>query len=206
MTILRITCSPRGSASASHRLSQHIVDRLLRSRGGHGLPVVEIDANQLPHVDPAYAAALSSPIDPPADVCAHGSLRRSDELIQALREATYVVIATPMHNYTVPSSLKTWIDHVVRVRHTFHITPQGKVGTLADRPVFVTIASGGEFSGEPARQPDFLTPYLTAVLATIGLKDVRFFPAEGTARSPELAAAAHARAEARIAQEMARAA
>jgi len=188
VTILRILCSPRGSASASHRLSQHLVDQLVRSRGGQGLPVIDIDATRLPHVDAAYAAALCAPADPPPDACAHGTLRQSDELIQALRDARYVVIATPMHNYTVPSALKAWIDHVVRVRHTFQITPQGKIGTLADRPVFVAIASGGEFTGEAARQPDFLTPYLKAVLGTIGLHDVRFHSAQGTARGARAAA------------------
>jgi hypothetical protein len=69
--------------------------------------------------------------------------------------ADVVVIGTPMHNLTVPAALKAWIDHVVRARRTFTISAAGKVGTLRDRPVFVAIASGGRFSGERARQPDF---------------------------------------------------
>jgi hypothetical protein len=51
-------------------------------------------------------------------------------------------------------------------RRTFTIGAGGKVGMHEDRPVFVAIASGGRFSGEQARQPDFLTPYLTTILAT----------------------------------------
>ncbi|KWV56558.1 hypothetical protein AS026_33930 [Rhizobium altiplani] len=46
---------------------------------------------------------------------------------------------------------------------------------LEDRPVFVAIASGGRLSGEQARQRDFLTPYLTTILATVGLRDLSFF-------------------------------
>ena len=124
-----------------------------------------------------------------------GSLHASGALIRMLENASHVVLATPMHNFTVPSALKAWLDLVVRVRNTFHITPQGKVGLLADRPVFVAISSGGAFSGEEARQPDFLTPYLRHVLATIGLKQVTFVSVEGTARGPELLALARARAE-----------
>ena len=104
----------------------------------------------------------------------------SEELIRELESADFVVIGTPMHNLTVPSALKAWIDHVVRARRTFNVTPAGKVGTLRDRPVFVAIASGGRFSGERARQPDFLTPYLKAILGMIGLHDLTFFSVQGT--------------------------
>ena len=88
-----------------------------------------------------------------------------------------------MHNLTVPSSLKAWIDHVVRARRTFNVTAAGKVGLLRDRPVLVAVASGGRFSGERARQPDFLTPYLKAVLAMIGLNDLTFFSIQATGSS-----------------------
>jgi FMN-dependent NADH-azoreductase len=81
----------------------------------------------------------------------------SEELIRELESSDFVVISTPMHNLTVPSTLKAWLDHVIRARRTFNIGREGKVGTLRDRPVFVAIASGGRFSGERARQPDFLT-------------------------------------------------
>ena len=102
-------------------------------------------------------------------------MSRSEELIQELESSDFVVIGTPMHNFTVPSALKAWIDHIVRVRRTFNVTTEGKVGTLRDRPVFVAVSSGGRFSGERARQPDFLTPYLKAILGTIGLHDLTFF-------------------------------
>lgn len=195
MSILRIRCSPRGLDSESYRLSQRIVDRLARSVPDGGLEVVEFDATTLTHADSDYAAALAAPADPAADVLGRGSLHASGALIRMLENASHVVLATPMHNFTVPSALKAWLDLVVRVRNTFHITPQGKVGLLADRPVFVAISSGGTFSGEEARQPDFLTPYLRHVLATIGLKQVTFVSVEGTARGPAYLAAARKQAE-----------
>ncbi len=65
-------------------------------------------------------------------------------------------------------------------RRTFTIGAGGKVGMHEDRPVFVAIASGGRFSGKQARQPDFLTPYLTTILATVELRDLTFFSVQGT--------------------------
>ncbi|SAK94284.1 NAD(P)H dehydrogenase (quinone) [Caballeronia glebae] len=60
-------------------------------------------------------------------------------------------------------------------------TPTGKVGLLPDRPVFVGIASGGVFLGQRANQPDFLTPYLTAIFDCIGFKSVHYLPLQATA-------------------------
>ena len=86
-----------------------------------------------------------------------------------------------MHNLSVPSVLKAWIDQILRAGRTFMSTPAGKVGMLCDRPVFIGIASGGVFTGERANQPDFLTPYLSVVLGSIGLKTLQFFPLQATA-------------------------
>ncbi|WP_286896337.1 FMN-dependent NADH-azoreductase [Achromobacter sp. UBA2119] len=198
MSILRIRCSPRGLESESYRLSQQIIDRLTRTGPAGGLDVVEFDATTLTHADGDYAAVLAARDEPAVDGLENGSLLASGDLIRMLDEASHIVLATPMHNFTVPSSLKAWLDHVVRVRHTFHITPQGKVGLLADRPVYVAISSGGAFSGEEARQPDFLTPYLRHVLATIGLTQLTFVAVEGTARGPEWLEVARARAESAV--------
>src|SRR5690606_26935747 len=118
MSILRITCSPRGAASESHRLAQAIIGRIACADAAAAESVVEVDAGRLPHVAPDYAAALCAAADPAGPVAERGSLGLSSRLIASLAQADYVVIATPMHNFTVPSALKAWIDHVVRVRHT----------------------------------------------------------------------------------------
>jgi FMN-dependent NADH-azoreductase len=106
-----------------------------------------------------------------------------------------VVIGTPLHNFTVPSALKAWIDHIVRIRRTFNKSAVGYVGTLRDRPVFVAVSSGGRYSGTRARQPDFLTPYLKAILGIIGLHDLTFFSIEGSAFGPQAVAEARTRTD-----------
>ncbi|WP_245274023.1 FMN-dependent NADH-azoreductase [Rhizobium leguminosarum] len=158
-TILHVCCSPRGQTAESYRLSQAIIGFLLRREPGATVVERVIGNGTIAHVDAAYAISQASA----ADVSREGSMALSEELIRELEAADFVVIGTPMHNLTVPSALKAWIDHVVRARRTFTIGPAGKVGTLRDRPVFIAIASGGRFSGERARQPDFLTPYLKAI-------------------------------------------
>lgn len=190
-TILHLTCSPRGEAAQSSRLSRRVIDALCRRHPGSTIVTRAIGGGEIAHIDEDYAISLASP----ADVSQAGSMALSDQLILELESADIVVIGTPMHNFTVPAALKGWIDHVVRARRTLAVTPEGKFGLLSDRPVFVAIASGGRFSGPRARQPDFLTPYLRTVLGVIGLHDVTFFAVEGTAMGPEAAARAWTEAD-----------
>ena len=195
MNILHVTSSPRGAAAESSRLSRKILDLLLEIDPAAAVVERPIGEVPIPHVDANYAAAQHSPT---AEAGSQGSLALSEILVRELESADAVVIGTPMHNLSAPSTLKAWIDHVVRARRTFDMTPAGKLGTLRDRPVLVAVSSGGIFSGERARQPDYLTPYLRLVLGTIGLKDVTFFSVEGTARDPASVAEAREAAEAMV--------
>ena len=190
-TILHISCSPRGQAAESHRLSQAIVGFLLEAHPDAVVVDRVLGGAEIPVIDADYAVSQGGS----ADVSEVGSMARSEVLVRELETADIVVIGTPMHNYTVPAALKAWIDHVVRARRTFNVTPAGKVGLLSDRPVFVAVASGGKFSGERARQPDFLTPYLQAILGMIGLHDLRFFSVQGTGAGAEAIAEARVKAD-----------
>ena len=192
MEILHVSCSPRGRAAESYRLSRKIIDLLLRSEPAATVVDRVIGEGLMPHIDAGYALAQHSPM---ARVPHEGTIARSEALIRELERSDVVVIGTPMHNLTVPSALKAWIDHVVRARRTFHVTREGKLGTLRDRPVFVAVSSGGIFSGERARQPDFLTAYLKTILGSIGLRDLTFFSVEGTGYGPDAVAEARDRTD-----------
>jgi FMN-dependent NADH-azoreductase len=178
MNILHIDVSPR-QESHSRQLSAAIVEKLLEVAPGASVSRRDLGADPLPHAPADYAVALSSPATlaaPPK-----GALDRSEALIQEVEAADVIVIGTPMHNFTIPSVLKAWIDQILRVGRTMKSTPAGKVGMLRDRPVFIGVASGGVFSGELANQPDFLTPYLSLALNSIGLKTLQFLPLQATA-------------------------
>ena len=181
MKILHISCSPRGQFSESYRLSRKIIEFLRVKEPSAVLTNRVIGGGAIAHIDASYASALGATESSFAEAFPMGSMSRSEELIQELECSDYLVIGTPMHNFTVPSALKAWIDHVVRVRRTFNSTKEGYVGRLRDRPVFVAVSSGGKYSAERARQPDFLTAYLRAILGIIGLHNLTVFSIEGTA-------------------------
>ncbi len=178
MIILHIDCSPRPE-SFSRQLSWDLVKKLVERWPGATIVRRDLGSNPLPHALPEYATTLSSPTTLAAPIS--GSLELSETLIGEVESADAIVIGTPMHNLTVPSVFKAWIDQILRANRTFKSTPAGKVGLLSDRPVFVGIASGGTFFGDHANQPDFLTTYLTVVLGMIGLRTIQFLPIQATA-------------------------
>ena len=192
--ILHITCSARAEESQSTRFSYRIVDRLQPAE----VTLRDLAWAPLPHVDGAYAHALAGRPLQDRDMSPLDTLARSDELIAELDAAHAVVIGLPMHNYTIPSCLKAWVDHVLRIGHTFAHSPEGKRGLLRDRPVYIAVASGGFFTGPKANQPDFVTPYLQAALNTIGLHTLHFLPLQGMVFGPERVAQAWGEATAAL--------
>jgi FMN-dependent NADH-azoreductase len=167
-TLLHISASPRTAASQSRRAGQLFLDRL-RAAGWDAVVVRRDLADPpLPHPGGRFAEAslmLAAERGPAQDA----ALALSETLIGELEAADLVLIDTPMHNFTAPSTLKAWIDHVVRPRRTFGFSPAGKVGLLPDRPVLVLVACGGAFEPDRGAQADFLGPYLEYTLGTIGL-------------------------------------
>ena len=187
-TVLQILVSPR-PASFSRRIARGITARIVASAPAARVIERDLAADPPPHPEIDLYEAILSPIaDDPR-------FALSERLIAELEAADIVVIGTPMNNFTVPSTLKAWIDHIVRIRRTFRSTPEGKIGTLHDRPVVVVTAHGGYCGDTPPGQPDFLTPYLRAIFATIGINSIEFLPLEGLSRGPDAVARALDRAD-----------
>lgn len=168
MPALLLNSSPHSEASHGFRLAREMIETL-------GMQHVERDlvANPLPPISMNYATAVTSGTSPA------GVFDGSEQVIREIEDTDLLVISTPMHNFTVPAALKLWIDHLLRINRTFKATPAGKVGMMRDRPTFVLVGSGGFHSGERARQPDFLTPYVRYALESIGIHNVNFILMQG---------------------------
>ncbi|HJU15751.1 MAG TPA: NAD(P)H-dependent oxidoreductase [Stellaceae bacterium] len=195
-TILQILVSPR-PASFSRRVARDVTTRIAALRPGAHIIERDLAAEPPPHPEILLYEAILSPTaaeDP--------RFALSERLIAELEAADFVVIGTPMNNFTVPSTLKAWIDHIVRIRRTFHSAPEGKIGLLRDRPLIVVSAHGGYCGDTPPAQPDFLTPYLRAIFATIGIHSVDFLRLEGVTRGPEAVARALDQASTWIARRL----
>jgi len=181
--ILLLNCGPHSDASHGYRLAKET----LAASGISDAHITERDLVQtpLPVIGRDYALAITS--NAAHDV---SELQWSEQLIAELEQHDVLFIVTPMHNFTIPATLKLWLDHVIRIHRSFAATPQGKVGLIKDRPTLVLVSSGGFFAGERAKQTDFLTPYLRYALASIGINNIHFYPLQGLVFGPDAVAQA----------------
>lgn len=87
-----------------------------------------------------------------------------------------------MYNFAVPAALKAWIDHVVRAGKTFRYTASGTPeGLLAGKKALAIIASGGRYKDPGLVALDHELPYLRFIFGFMGITDVQFIQAGGTA-------------------------
>lgn len=176
--VLVIEASPRGNQSATRQVAQAIVERIKTKYKEVAVKTRDLSANPLPHLDPARLSAFYSD---PKDHTENDkrAIKDSDDAIAELFEADTIVISAPMWNFSVPSVLKSWIDHVSRAQKTFRYSASGPEGLLTGKKVYLSIASGGIYSDGPMKAMDFVDPYLRAVFSFLGMKDVTTVRAEG---------------------------
>ena len=185
MNILHITSSSRGSASYSNRVAAQVLDALRARNPGATVTLRDLARDPLPHIDDDFVAATRSP-DGPQTARQRALLAQSDALVDELIAADVIVIAAPMINFTIPSTLKTWIDHVARAGRTFSYSAAGPKGLVTGKQVILVAARGGVYA-DAGQALDFQLPYLKSVLGFLGMTDVTVLEVEGTAFGPDAA-------------------
>lgn len=195
-TLLLIESSVRQQDSVSRQLSEEFVAQWRQANPGGRVLSRDLAREPLPHLD---ADLLGGWMKPAAEQSAaeQAALARSDQLIEELLAADVLVLGAPMYNFAIPSTLKAWLDHVLRAGVTFKYTEQGPRGLLQGKRAYVLTARGGVYAGGPLDQQE---PYLRQALGFIGIDDVQFVHAEGLNMGGDSAAQGLARARARLAE------
>lgn len=141
-----------------------------------------------PHLEEATLAAFHTPAAEQT-VATKAALGHSDTAIAELLAADVIVIGAPLWNFSIPSVLKAWIDHIARAGITFKYDETGPEGLVKGKKVYVAMASGGVYSSGPYQVYDFVSTYLKSVLGFMGMTDLRVFRAEGVAYPGQAGAA-----------------
>ena len=191
--LLFVASSLFGDGSQSRLIANEFIDRWRQSHPRTTVVKRELTADSMPHLSPAAFAASMIAADK-RSAAERQAVALADALIEEVEAADIIVIAAPMYNFSIPSTLKAWIDHITRGGRTFRYGAAGAEGLLKGRKVFVVTGRGGIYSDGPAKGMDFQEPYLRAMLGFLGLDDVAFIHAEGLKISPEAAASGIERA------------
>jgi FMN-dependent NADH-azoreductase len=173
LNILRLDASASPGESGSSKLADRLLEQL-RLRGQQ----IELRGRNLNHdaalIDSLWIEANFTASDE-RNAQQKKALERSDRLIAELNWADHVVLATPMYNFGVPATLKTWIDQVCRAGVSFRYTENGPEGLLTGKSADIVITTGGA----PLHSPvDFVSPYLRQVFAFIGFDEVNIIGAD----------------------------
>lgn len=192
--ILQINASIFSENGQSTRLADQFTADLRASNPGAELVKRDLASDPIPHLTAQrFGAFLAKADERTAEQ--KGVAEFSDRLIEELRRADVLVLAVPMYNFGIPSTLKAYIDHVARAGVTFKYTETGPVGLLEGKKAYIFASRGGAYAGTPR---DSQTTYLRDFLQFIGITDVEFVYAEGLAMGEERKQAALEKAQAVI--------
>jgi len=176
--ILNIISSPRGEASVSNQLANTIITKLQARYPGSTITTKDLVVNKYPHLEESHLEAFFAPAE--SDTAAYKeATRHSNDAIREVQEADIIVIGVPLYNFSLPSGLKAWIDHLVRRQKTFTYSNGKPEGLLKGKKVYLAIASGGIYSDGPMKSFDYAEPYLKFILGFIGITDITTYRAEG---------------------------
>lgn len=196
MNVLQLNASIHGDAAESTRLADQLVAGLREREGvAQQLTRRNLAVDPLPHLDADRFAAFTTPAARRTPAQAEAAAL-SDSLIGELRAADVLVLGLPMYNFGVPTQLKAWFDQVARAGITFKYTDQGPVGLMTGKRAYVIATRGGVYAGTPR---DTQSAYVRDFLAFLGITEVEFVFAEGTAMGPDARRAALDGARERVA-------
>jgi FMN-dependent NADH-azoreductase len=173
--VLVIESSARQQGSVSRQLTAQFIANWSAANPADQIKVRDLAVDQVPHLDANLLGGWMTPAGQQSEA-EQAALALSNLLTDELLAADVLVLAAPMYNFAIPSTLKAWLDHVLRAGVTFKYTETGPQGLLSGKRAFVLTARGGIYAGGTQ---DHQEPYLRQALAFVGIHDVSFIHAEG---------------------------
>lgn len=173
--ILRLDTSVFSEQGSSTRLNQALTEKLEQLYGEVDVLHRDLARDPLPHFSAEVIRALNSSAE---ELTAEQVKLKTlaDELIEELFAADILVVAAPMYNFGIPSTLKAWIDYVARAGVTFRYTSNGPEGLLKGKTLYLVTTRGGVHKDQ---ETDSEIPFLHTYFRFLGITDIRTLYAEG---------------------------
>ncbi|MGW1531386.1 FMN-dependent NADH-azoreductase [Streptomyces aureus] len=176
-TLLHIDSSVSPDGASTSRAVTQAFRAAWEERHPDGTVVYrDLDANPVPHItSDAHTAGFAAP-DSHTPGQAEAFAARL-KLIEEVENADAILIGAPMYNFSIPSTLKAWLDNVVLIGRTAMAEDAKTKGT----PVTVVASRGGSYApGTPREGFEYVQNYLEAVLRDMLGLDVEFIVPELT--------------------------
>ncbi|AEI35409.1 FMN-dependent NADH-azoreductase [Francisella salina] len=175
--VLHIRSSIKEENSVSRKIGDDLISHL---KSTDKVKVSERDLvdNSVEHINPDFINAMANNNQ--------DRLATSNKLIEELFENDIIVIESPMYNFSIPSTLKSWIDNIMIARKTFLYTANGPEGLVKNKKAILVLSKGNIYSEGAAKPLDFQENYLKTILNFIGINDITVICAEGVDLNAEI--------------------
>lgn len=181
--VLVINSSVRRLNSHSRKLTEVFIDHWKIIQPGSMISFRELGDTGVPHISENWITAAFKP-EQERSAEETEILKVSDAYISELRQADVIVIGAPMYNWSVPSTLKAYIDQVMRINETWKPDPDDRqnpyVGLLQNKTLFLLLSRGsqGYEKGECNEHMNFQSTYLKVVFNIMGISNIHLITVE----------------------------
>jgi FMN-dependent NADH-azoreductase len=187
--LLNVQSSPYLEKSASRSVSKAYIDNYVAAKPDTVVIDLDLVANPPAHLGPHHMAGLFKPGPHSPDAAA--AREASEAYLKQVFDSHVILVATPMHNFAVSSTVKAWIDNIVIGGRTFKLGENGRIAGLlpSTKKLVIVVASGGFYPPEgPVWAPDRATSsYIKDVFNFMGVTDVSIIRAEGQILGSQMA-------------------
>lgn len=104
-------------------------------------------------------------------------LEKNDNFTQQVIDTDFIVLVTPMYNFSLPGTVKAWFDAIIQLNKTFSFSEQGELsGLLKGRKALSLMTSGSDFSKPPFDKMDFAIPLINTCFGFMGVETTNIHP------------------------------
>ena len=176
--LLHIIATPRAEESRTLQVSEAFLKVFTEKHADWAVEDLDLSKEQLPsltakRVDGKYMLLGGKDL--------YGELKEAwQEIIaqiERFKSADAYLISTPMWNFSIPYTLKQYLDIILQPKYLFRYTPTGVQGLVKDKKMVIITSRGGDYA-DAMRSADFQEPYLRLVFEFIGLTDIKFINAQ----------------------------
>ena len=107
------------------------------------------------------------------------SLEKMDRMTHQVQSADVVVIAFPMHNFSMPASVKAWFDSIMLKGQTWDAANGKYFGLMGGKKALIIVSSGGFYTSDPMIHWEHAMSLAKIEFQFMGFSDVRGILNEG---------------------------
>ena len=171
MKLLHIVATPKKENSASLEVSNKLIKEFIKKHPTCEIKTLRLYDEELPHLSVLSQAS---------------ELERMKKIATHFSDFDYYIFSAPMWNLSIPSILKTYIDHIVVKDISFKYNKYGiPLGLLKNKKAICVFSRGGIYSFWPLSRLAYDKKYMKQILKFMGIKNTSFVEIDGLDMKPE---------------------